>query len=148
GTDLHARHGLAGARRAQQAGALDLDHADAADVRRRQGLAVAERRRRDPELVQAVEDRLPFEHLHRLAVDLELDHAPRRPDQRHRSAPSRSMADSIALDAVWPRPQIDASRMHWPTSRISSSSSPRAWPFTIRASASCWRTVPTRHGTH
>ena len=32
------------------------------------------------------------------------------------------MADSIALDAVWPRPQIEASRMHWPTSAISASS--------------------------
>ncbi len=38
--------------------------------------------------------------------------------------PSRPIADSIALDAVWPRPQIDASRMHWPTSAMRASSSP------------------------
>ena len=40
----------------------------------------------------------------------------------HENTPSRPIADSIALDAVWPRPQIEASRMHWPTSAITASS--------------------------
>ena len=34
-------------------------------------------------------------------------------------------ADSIADDAVWPRPQIDASRIAWPISRSRASSSSR-----------------------
>ena len=41
--------------------------------------------------------------------------------------------------------------MHWPTSAMSASSvssPPSGSPATRRASASSWRTVPTRHGTH
>src|SRR6185436_9748622 len=59
---------------------------------------------------------------------------------------------SIAELAVWPSPQIEASRMTWPSSRRSASSSSRrsAEPAaaTSRASSSSWRTVPTRQGTH
>ena len=84
-----------------------------------------------PELAQRVEDRLALEHAHRLPVDLELDHALR---QRQRltahfappKTPRRPIADSIALDAVCPRPQIEASRMHWPISATSASSAPVA----------------------
>ena len=60
-------------------------------------------------------------------------------------------ADSIADDAVWPSPQIDASRIAWPISRSSASSSSRGRtrePAASRASSSSWRTLPTRHGTH
>ncbi len=39
--------------------------------------------------------------------------------------PAAADADSIADDAVWPRPQIDASRIAWPISRSSASSSSR-----------------------
>ena len=39
--------------------------------------------------------------------------------------PGWRSADSIADDAVWPRPQIDASRIAWPISRRSASSSSR-----------------------
>ena len=41
--------------------------------------------------------------------------------------------------------------MHCPTSAMTASSRstpPIVWPETSRASASCWRTVPTRQGTH
>ena len=47
------------------------------------------------------------------------------------NTPRRSIADSIALDAVWPRPQIEASRIACPISAISASSSstvPRVRP--------------------
>ena len=58
---------------------------------------------------------------------------------------------SIALEAVWPSPQIEASRIAWPTSRRRASSSaadPFGRPAASRARSSSWRTVPTRHGTH
>ena len=61
GLYLHPGLDLARAGRGEHARALDLDDADAADIRRAQGLAVAERRRLDPELVARVEDRRPFE---------------------------------------------------------------------------------------
>ena len=61
------------------------------------------------------------------------------------------MADSIALAAVWPRPQIDASRIAGAISSSSASSvldrAPRL-PVGQARSASSWRTVPTRQGTH
>ena len=66
---------------------------------------------------------------------------PARPGTRSRSR----------MDAVWPRPQIDASRIAWPISRRRASSvaaDPRGVPPARRASSSSWRTVPTRHGTH
>ncbi len=71
----HARLDLARAGRHEDARALELDDADAADVRRPQGLAVAERRRLDAELRAGVEDRRALGDPHRLAVDLELDRA-------------------------------------------------------------------------
>ena len=57
----------------------------------------------------------------------------------------------MALDAVWPRPQIEASRMAWPISfsrLISCVTEPNGWRATRRCSNSSWRTVPTRQGTH
>ena len=64
--------------------------------------------------------------------------------------PARS-ALSIADDAVWPRPQIEASRIAWARSakRASSPSTESSGdPAASRARSSSWRTVPTRHGTH
>ena len=116
--------GLARAGRREHARALDLDHADAADVGRLQRLAVAERRRLDAELAQRVEDRLALEHAHGLrrrprarpcaSARERLSCSCRHPPK----TPRRPIADSMALDAVWPRPQIEASRMHWPISAI------------------------------
>ena len=66
------------------------------------------------------------------------------------TSPSRS-ALSIAEDAVWPSPQIEASRIAWARSanRASSPSTESSGaPPASRASSSSWRTVPTRHGTH
>ena len=50
-------------------------------------------------------------------------HGSGRRSQRHQ--PGCRSADSIADDAVWPSPQIDASRIAWPISRSSASSSSR-----------------------
>ena len=70
----------------------------------------------------------------------------------HRATnPGWRRADSMADDAVWPSPQIEASRMAWPISRRRTSSSSRERtrePAASRASSSSWRTLPTRHGTH
>ena len=56
------------------------------------------------------------------------------------------------LLAVWPRPQIEASRIAWPMSReerqLVVARAGRRGPAASRASSSSWRTVPTRHGTH
>ena len=61
------------------------------------------------------------------------------------------MPDSTALYAVCPRPQMDASFMANPISS-SNATSPLVPPVglddQIRCSASSWRTVPTRQGTH
>ena len=89
---------------------------------------------------------------HRLAVDRQLDQAALRAgpaargwavaaDRRMPSivmppALGRRIADSIALDAVWPRPQIDASRIAWPISSSSASSS-RPMPAAGRAASRC-----------
>src|SRR5437867_7030808 len=60
-------------------------------------------------------------------------------------------ADSMALDAVWPRPQIDASLIACPISFNSASSSafePMIRPDLSRANSSSCRIVPIRQGTH
>ena len=61
------------------------------------------------------------------------------------------MADSTTAYAVWPSPQMDASRIATPMSSRSVTSRltpPSVRPEAIRCSASSCRTVPTRHGTH
>ena len=60
-------------------------------------------------------------------------------------------ADSMAFDAVWPSPQIEASRITWPISLSKASSSARppiGRPDRSRCNSSSCRTVPTRQGTH
>src|SRR5450759_4980079 len=57
--------------------------------------------------------------------------------------------DAIALAAVWPRPQIDASRIACAMSLSRLTSESREFPFrslSSRCSTSSCRTVPTRHG--
>src|SRR5439155_12660946 len=79
-----------------------------------------------------------------------------RPIDAHRVVPpvnrsKREMADWIALAAVCPSPQIEASRITWAISSISAISSamePLGRPPARRRSASSCLTVPTRHGTH
>ena len=89
GLHLHPVLGLARAGGSEHARALDLDDADAARVRGLERVAVAERRRVDPEPAAGAEDRLALEDAHRLPVDLELDHAPRREQQlRHAKTPA------------------------------------------------------------
>src|SRR4029079_3665821 len=66
---------LACAARHQHARALDLDHAYAAGVDRRQGVAVAERRLVAPLRAAGVEDGRALADADALAVDLELDGA-------------------------------------------------------------------------
>ena len=63
----------------------------------------------------------------------------------------RCKADSSALAAVWPRPQIEASRMACAISfsmTISCAAEPSGRLSTSRCNASCWRTTPMRQGTH
>ena len=61
-------------------------------------------------------------------------------------------ADSIADDAVWPSPQIDASRIDLPDiaqqGQLLVARRERCDPPASRARSSSWRTLPTRHGTH
>src|SRR5690348_8410368 len=157
GLDLHPVLDLARARRDEHPRPLHLDHADAAGVHRRERLAEAQRGDVEAGAAAGVEDRLALAGPHRLPVDLELDRAPQGDrDGAHETASVRNgrrprSADSIAFAAVWPRPQIEASRMPRAISSSSASSSstePRGRSFTSRRSASCWRTVPTRQGTH
>jgi len=85
------------------------------------------------------------------AVDDQLDHPFRRGDRdggHGTSTPKFAIADSTALAAVWPSPQIEASRITWARSASTSSSLPFALPEASRCRASSWRTVPTRQGTH
>src|SRR5205807_1079088 len=130
---------------------LDLDDADAADVHRCERVAVAEGRLLVAEHAARVENRRAFEDAHRLAVDRQLDHLLRRgeDDAAHVANTFRfTIADATAFAAVWPRPQIDASRITCASSASVCSSSSWARPAARRCSASSWRTVPTRHGTH
>src|SRR5262249_7666080 len=69
----------------------------------------------------------------------------------HENKLHRRSADSSALEAVWPSPQIEASRMACAISRSRASSSavvPSGFKSTKRSSASSWRVTPTRQGTH
>src|SRR5260221_3249788 len=142
---------LARARRYERARPLDLDDADAADVHRVQRVAVAERRRLDAEPAAGIEDRRALGDAHGFAVDGQLDESFRCGDAdggHWAGTPRFIIADSTALAAVWPRPQIEASRMTWLRSASTASSFPFALPAASRCRAASWRTVPTRHGTH
>src|SRR5207237_3723958 len=131
--------GLARAGRDERAGALELDDADATDVHRRQRVAVAERRRVDLRAPTRIEDRRALLDPHGASVDGQLDHA---------STPRFSTADATALAAVCPRPQMDASFITCARSARTARSFPFVLPDASRCSASSWRTVPTRQGTH
>src|SRR5437016_200546 len=131
--DIHAGFNFSRTRRHQRARAGKLDHAHAADVDRREILQIAQRRRVDADRPAGVENRHGFGHLQGLPVDFDFDLLLLRPFGRCRRMTGwwwrykpngiRSThgtynfkfkfasADSIAFDAVWPRPQIDASRM-------------------------------------
>ena len=162
GLDLHAVLGRAAAGGHQDARALDLDHADAAGVHRREVVGVAERGRVDPLRPARVEDRGRPRGRGPSSPSISTSTSRRggssgtawlmRALLRHRRAWSRCTADCTALAAVWPSPQIEASRITWAisSSRASSSAagSRSCGPATSRCSASSWRTVPTRHGTH
>src|SRR6185295_6505561 len=115
----HAGLDLARARRHERAGALDLDDADAADVHGRERVGVAKRRRRDLEPLARVEDRGALGDPNSPAVDRDLDEALRcgnAHDAHSANTPRFIIADSTAIIAVWPRPQIEASRITWPRS--------------------------------
>src|SRR5262249_39237952 len=130
---------------------LELDHADAANVDRGQCVPVAERRRVDADPPARVENRRALGHAHGLAVDGQLDDALRGRDRdggHWASTPRLWIAESTAFAAVWPRPQIEASRITCVRSPSTASSSPCGLPEASRCSASSWRTVPMRHGTH
>ena len=137
--DLHPVLDLARARRHEHARALDLAHADAAGVDRRERALPAHRRDLDALALRDVEDRLVLARRDGLAVERELDGAGWRagPGPAHRCPPvsktsSLRSADSIASAAVWPSPQIDASRIEAvisSSSAYSCSTDPRGRPF-------------------
>ena len=111
----HPRLGPPRARRHEHPGALDLDHADPAGVLRRERVAVAERRDVPTDGPAGVEERGPSG---RATISSSMVSSTSRRggptatvQPAHEKTPSRAMADSTALDAVWPRPQIDASRI-------------------------------------
>src|SRR5205085_10150234 len=128
--DDHAVLDPARARRDEHPRALDLDHAHPARVDGRERLAVAERRDVHALPAARLQDRLALAGAHLLAVDLDLHRPPQRDRNRAHATPSavngRSalIAESIAFAAVWPRPQIDASRMPRAISSSSTISSP------------------------
>ena len=152
---------LARARRHEHARALDLDHAHAAGVHRRERLAVAERRDVDAGVAARLQDRRRPRGRGRPSPSIvELDRASRR-DARtalmavtaHGERPQRrAIADSIGV--VRPSGRARRSRRRASPAPISSSSAtssstlPRGAAAASRSSASSWRTVPTRHGTH
>ena len=133
GLDVHARFDFSRTRGRQRARAGKLDDADAAHVHGCEILQIAQRRRVDADRPAGVENRHGFGHLQGLPVDFDFDLLLLRPFGRCRRMTGwwwrykpngiRSThgtynfkfkfasADSIAFDAVWPRPQIDASRM-------------------------------------
>src|SRR6202023_2131116 len=77
-----------------------------------------------------------------LAVEFELDFCHSAASFGMNSSGKYLMTEVSGLEAAWPRPQIDASRIAWPNS---SSSSRFQTGFSIK-SAAFW--VPTRHGVH
>ena len=85
GVNLHARFGLARARRRQHARALDLDDAHAAGVDGRQRLEIAERRDILARRAARIENRRALGDLQRLAVDRELNRGARRARRRLRN---------------------------------------------------------------
>ena len=133
GRDLHPVLGRAAARGHQRAGALDLDDADPARVHRREVVGETQRGRVDPLRTTCVEDRRALRDPHRLPVHLDVEEPAGRVqrDRAHALAPSasnrwsRCTADCTAAAAVWPSPQIDASRMTWAISSINASSCAR-----------------------
>src|SRR5204863_5535045 len=138
-------------RRYEHAGSLDLDHADATDVHRRERVGVAERRRRDAEPAARVEDRRALGHAHAAPVDRELDELLRRGDADHAhdtSTPRFVIADATAFAAVGPMPQIDASRTTCVRSASTSNSVAFARPLASRCIVAAWPNGWTRRGTH
>ena len=141
----------------EHARAGDLDDADAADVDRRQVLEVAERRRVDALRAAGLEDRRAGRHATRRAPSIVSStgsaarSAAAAPSARRLGrgpagssgmpvewstlasltappAPAAGTRSRSRSDAVWPRPQIDASRIAWPISRRRASSSSRGSP--------------------
>src|SRR6185369_7573164 len=98
----HAWFDLPRAGRRESPRALHLDDAQSAGVDRRQRLQVAQRRRLDPDNVAGLENRRAIRRGYWTIVNRQLD---------HRKTCSFLMADWTAVEAVCPRPQIDASRI-------------------------------------
>src|SRR5882724_2275555 len=154
----HARLDLPRTGGYQDPRAFDFDHADTADIDRGQILQIAQCRDVNVLAPTGLEYGRPFWHPDRIPIDAQFDVASgatgRVPSHDASSGVkylSWAMADSMALGAVCPRPQIEASRMTCAMSarRASSSwSEPSNWLSISRCSHSSWRTVPMRQGTH
>src|SRR5262249_7651975 len=132
--------------------ALELNHANPARILGRESVAVAERGSVLSRRVAGGEDRAPLRGGHLRAVDGDRHLFDGRVHLLSASTPKRSIADSIAVHAARPRPQMEESFITKPTSRSNWTSRPVAaasWRLrAMRSSASSWRTVPTRQGTH
>src|SRR5262249_47701354 len=159
GVHGHARLGLPRAGRHERPRPLHLHHAHPAHVHRGEVLQVAQRRRVDSLRAARLQQRRALGDAHRRPVDRDVDQPPGRLQEHRAHAVSlpglpirpRLTAEAGALTAVWPRPQIEASRA---TAAMSSSrassrpAEPSGAPRASRPSSSSWRTVPTRQGTH
>src|SRR5712691_11787712 len=171
GAHGHAGFGFPRAGRHERPRSLHLHHAYPAHVHRGEVLQVAQGGRVDSLLQARIKQRRALRDAYRLPVDRDVDQPPGRLEE-HRAhvgslpfppaaalfppgaAPSirpRLTAEATAVTAVWPRPQIEASRATaaMSSSRASScSAEPSGAPCASLLSNSSWRTVPTRHGTH
>src|SRR5581483_11708493 len=157
--DDHARLDRARTGGGQHPGTLDLDHADAAGILGSERVAVTQRGDGRPHVPGRCQDRGALGHAPYFTVDGDLDQPTRQLGGDGRSnrdghagkTSRRSMAEAMAEAAVWPSPQMEASRMTVPTSARRASSSarlPSGRSAARRSRVSAWRTVPTRQGTH
>ena len=135
GLDLHPRLDLARTGRNECPEPRHLDDTNATGIHRRQRIAVAEDGCVDCQFAAGIEDRRSFGNADLLSIDRQRDHSRQAcPSnwcqwnrRRHDTFPfwkrwSLAIADWTAFAAVWPRPQIDASRITRPTSSIKRSS--------------------------
>src|SRR5258708_1952248 len=164
GAHGHGGLGFPRARRHERPRSLHLHHAHPAHVHRGEVLQVAQRGRVDALPSARLQQRGALGDAYRLPVDRDVAQSPGGLGEHGAHVGSypvppvpgplirRSLtAEAAAVTAVWPRPQIDASRATEAMSSSSASSrlaEPSGAPRASRPSSSSWRTVPTRHGTH
>ena len=124
GLDDHALLGGAGARRHERTLTLDLDDTHPADIDRGEVLRPAQGGRVDAGRLAGLVDRGALRNLDGLPVDRQRHghNRSRIVGHRHDGTPGTRpslMAELMALVAVWPKPQIEASTITWAMSSTS-----------------------------